>query len=271
MTAAEITFGIEIECFIPAENAPVVGAYHRGWQIAGLPQGWNAQSDGSIQPESGYVGVEVVSPILKGADGVRQIKAVCEWLKQVGAKVNKSTGFHVHVGFDRQNEEQMAKLVTVVANFEKAIYASSGTKNREQGHYCQSVQNSILHKNGQLNRVSRYHVLNVMTGKPTVEFRAFAGTISFTKIVAHVRTCLGIVEKTLKIKRLPKWTAKTPIETSPIHRGGEGETALTRLFYWLGWTKGREDYTFGLEGEEGPSIEECKKELVRLARKYDER
>src|SRR5437764_919765 len=91
MNATEITFGIEIECTIPVQNAPAVGGYHNGVQIAGLPAGWNAQRDSSIQAQRGFVGVEVVSPVLKGVDGTRQIKLVCEWLKQIGAKVNRST------------------------------------------------------------------------------------------------------------------------------------------------------------------------------------
>jgi hypothetical protein len=269
MTAAELTFGIEIECTIPYANAPAVGAYHMGRQIQGLPEGWNAQQDGSIRARGDFVSVEVVSPVLKAADGIRQVKLVCEWLKRIGAKVNRSTGLHVHVGFDSRDREQLNKLVTVVANFEKAIYASTGTRSREQGTFCRSVQESMAHRIGRLESVGRYHVLNVRTNKPTVEFRAFAGTLCFGKIVAHVRTCLGLIEKTLKVKRLPNWTAKVPVESSPIHRGGEGETALTRMFYWLGWTKGREQYTFGAESDEGPSIKACKKTLLRLARKYD--
>ena len=47
-------------------------------------------------------------------------------------------------------------------------------------------------------------------------------------------------------------------------------SALTRLFYCLGWTKGREEHTYGdIQAEELPSIEAGKKELMRLARKYD--
>jgi hypothetical protein len=72
------------------------------------------------------------------------------------------------------------------------------------------------------------------------------------------------------MKKLPKWVAKNPVETSPIHRAGDGQTALTRLFYALGWTKGREDHTFGdIQTEELPTIDETKKQLMRLAKKYD--
>lgn len=271
MNAAEMTFGIEIECLIPRVSAPVCGSYHRGLQIPNLPEGWNAQQDGSIRSaRRSFIGVEIVSPVLKGLEGLQQIKVALEWLHSIGAVVNRSTGLHVHVGFNRGNEELTKKLVTVVANFEKAIYASTGTKSRESGMYCRSVQNSMPHMTGEFNCTDRYHVLNVHTNRPTVEFRAFAGTLSYLKIVAHIMTCLGIIEKAMTTKRAPKWTAKTPKESSPIARGGEGLTALNRMFYWLGWTKGREQATFGVIGGEGiPDVKTCKNCLVRLARKYD--
>jgi hypothetical protein len=223
---------------------------------------------------------EIVSPVLKGADGLRQLKAVCDWLNAVGAKVNRSTGFHVHVGFDRRDKAGLRRLVSLVANFEKALYASTGTHSREQGDYCRPVQTDQSYQQAFKDAVAeagyleRYHVLNLTNllgrGKPTVEFRVFAGTTNATKALGYVRLCLGIVEKALAMKKLPKWTAKTPVETSPIHRAGEGQTALTRLFYSLGWTKGREDHTFGdIPAEEVPTIEASKKELMRLARKYD--
>jgi hypothetical protein len=122
--------------------------------------------------------------------------------------------------------------------------------------------------------LARYHVLNLTNllgcGKPTVEFRVFAGTTNAVKAIGYVRLCLGIVEKALAMTKLPKWVAKTPVESSPIHRNGDGQTALTRLFYGLGWTKGRESHTYGdIQAEELPTIEATKKELMRLARKYD--
>lgn len=271
MNANEITFGIEIECLIPAANCPAVGGYHQGTQVADLPEGWNAQYDGSIRTRRGFQGAEIVSPILKGEDGIRQIKIVCEWLKRVGAKVNKSTGLHVHVGYTA-DLEQRNRIVTVAANFEKAIYASTGTKTRERNRYRSSIQNSPTHQRGELARTARYHVLNVQTRKPTVEFRAFAGTTNFLKIVSYVRLCVGMVERTIELTRLPNWTAKQPVETSPIKRGGEGLTALNRLFYWLGWTAGRAKAVYGAVGAEAaaaPAMKTCKGQLVRLAKKYD--
>jgi hypothetical protein len=283
MTAHELTFGVELEVTLPVGTCPV-GGYHHGVQVPLLPAGWKAECDGSIQPGPGYMAAEIVSPVLKGADGLRQLKAVCEWLVSVGAKVNRSTGFHVHVGFDRADQGGLHRLVSLVANFEKALYAATGTRSREHNHYCRGIQADhhfvtafrATHAARPGLCGDRYHVLNLTNllggGKPTVEFRVFAGTTNATKAIGYVRLCLGIVEKALALKKLPKWVAKTPVETSPIHRSGEGQTALTRLFYGLGWTKGREDHAFGDVGaEELPTIEATKKELMRLARKYDGR
>jgi hypothetical protein len=286
MTAAavnvhDLTFGVELEVTLPAGTCPV-GSYHAGAQVPQLPHGWTAERDSSIQPAPGYMAAEIVSPVLHGADGLRQLKMVCDWLNSVQARVNRSTGFHVHVGFDRQDKGGLRRLVSLVANFEKALFAATGTRSREQGHYCRTVQDDLRyqqafrHAAASASHLPRYHVLNLTNllgyGQPTVEFRVFAGTTSPLKATGYVRLCLGIVEKALSMKKLPKWVAKTPVETSPIHRSGEGQTALTRLFYSLGWTKGRESHTFGgIQAEELPTIEATKKELMRLARKYDGR
>jgi Putative amidoligase enzyme len=279
----DLTFGVELEVTLPAGTC-TVGCYHHGVQVPQLPTGWKAERDCSIQAGPGYMAAEIVSSVLKGADGLRQLKAVCDWLNSVGAKVNRSTGFHVHVGFDHTNAKALHRLVSLVANFEKALFAATGTHSREQNHYCQGISADHNFVTAfRATRVARpdlcsdrYHVLNLANlishGKPTVEFRVFAGTTNALKATGYVRLCLGIVEKALAMKKLPKWVAKTPIETSPIHRNGEGQTALTRLFYGLGWTKGREDHTFGdVQAEELPTIEATKKELMRLARKYDGR
>src|SRR5215471_8467459 len=107
MTAAinvnDLTFGVELEVTLPAGTCPV-GSYHNGVQVPQLPPGWTAERDGSIQASPGYLAAEIVSPVLQGADGLRQLKAVCDWLVSVQAKVNKSTGFHVHVGFRRDDK-----------------------------------------------------------------------------------------------------------------------------------------------------------------------
>src|SRR4051812_18406587 len=134
MNASEITFGIEIETTIPAGSIPV-GGYSNGLPIVALP-GWTAKHDGSIRRSRGRQGCEFVSPVLKGAEGIRQVNAAVAYIKSIGGRVNASCGVHVHVGFNKSDAVANEKLVTLVANFEKAIYATTGTRSREQGNYC---------------------------------------------------------------------------------------------------------------------------------------
>lgn len=272
MNANEMTFGVELETIIP-RGICTIGFHGNGVQVPWLPQGWLADADPSIRPENpAFIGCEFVSPILKGAEGLKQLIEVIAELKRRGAQVNVSCGLHIHVGFDRSNAEALERLVTLVSNFEKAIFASTGTKRREQGRWTRGVQGYGNAQNAvNQSAMSRYHVLNLQTRKPTVEFRAFAGTLNAIKIVGYVRMCLGLVERALVAKRSTNWRAPEVKESSPIHRGGEGATALNRLFYQLGWTKGRTNHVYGdVTAENAPTAKQIKEEFVRLANKYDQ-
>ena len=80
------------------------------------------------------------------------------------------------------------------------------------------------------------------------------------------------MERALSGKRVAKWRAKPPVETSPLFRkGGAGQTALCRLFYGLGWTKGEQKTLYGnLFDAETARLLAVKKKLTLLARKYDD-
>jgi hypothetical protein len=99
--------------------------------------------------------------------------------------------------------ELTARLITLVANFEKAIYASTGTKRRELGRWCQGL-NRLGNVEGVRNaaRCDRYRVANFGTNKPTVEFRAFAATLDAVKLAGYVKLCVGLVERALRAKKL---------------------------------------------------------------------
>ncbi len=274
MNANDLTFGVEIETTMP-RGSVAVGSYHYGYDLtaAGFPQGWQSKTDCSIEASRGRIGVEFVSPVLRGAAGVASVLAMLKKLNELGAKVNASTGLHIHVGWNG-DAKALKRLTTLVANFEKAIFASTGTKSRESGNYCRRISHYGSPANPNLSS-SRYHLLNLTNlghgRKNTVEFRAFAGTLNATKIVGYIRLCLGLVERAHKAKRVTNWAAKPVKESSPIHRSGEGQTALTRLFYQLGWVKGRTNYTFGDVTTEGaPDASEIRKELMRLAKQYDQ-
>lgn len=222
-SAANLTFGIEIECYIPEQNlrnAGVrIGGYHNGLQVSCLPQGWNAQHDSSIRAPYGKQGIEIVSPILMGADGIRQVELVLQWLRDMGAGCNDSCGIHVHVGSD---EATARKLVGLVAQYEKALFAISGQKGkaRANNQYCQGIQsNGNIEAAYKANRNtvaeagrSRYQTLNlsnlVSGRRPAVEFRAFAATFRTEVVLGYIRVCLGLTQVAMGLKRSVKFTSK---------------------------------------------------------------
>lgn len=279
-----LTFGIEIECTIPTDALRArgwsVGGYHVGAPIPGHT-GWKAMHDGSIQARRPYEGVEVVSPVLSGVDGLRQIEAMVADLRAMGAKVNTSTGFHVHVGWNG-TPAQLRRLICFVAFHEKALFASTGTTSREGNSYCSSIKFNYrrletLQTEADIAYagVSRYHVLNLANlraaGKRTVEFRVFAGTLNLVKMLAYVQLCLGIVVKALDNPRKPlAWDAPVNARQARL-RMGDGLWAMRLLLTHLHW-RDRVRPGRASAGVFDPSTTKTLiKQLTKMARQYDAR
>lgn len=291
--AAEITFGIEIECLLP-RGAVQAGGYHAGIELGGrFPAGWNAQRDGSLQTTiRNYEGVEIVSPILRGREGLEQVRLVAALLEEMGAKVNKTCGFHCHIGAASvagENFDEVAdwvrKLINVTAQHEQALYGAAGTRSREMGSYCRSIKSTWGGKKDRLKKkikaedlrmeaagVSRYQSLNLVPlfgRNRTVEYRCFSGTTSGLKMTSWIQMALALA--TLAQTRNTSFDAPTTGYADTTTAAG----AMKRFFYMVGWTRGRKDYnrdTCVAEGwlDEMAALETTKKELTRLARKYDQ-
>jgi len=284
MNANEIAWGIELETTLPNTDRTPIGRYHHGIQVAWLSSGWKAESDSSIRPQApGRHGCEFVSPKLRGYDGLREVEQAVAAINEHGARVNHTCGIHVTISFDG-DAAALARLISLVANHEKGIYASTGTKRRERNTYSKKIK--PYGNNGDAKQrceADRYHLLNLThlaRGRNRVEFRAFAGSLNATKIVGYIMMCLGLVELALTARRQPSWDyAKRPGTKSCWDKtgAGEGETELNRLFYRLGWTRGwykganrdkRYGHLCGLNGET-PDLKPIKKKLLEMAAKYD--
>ena len=282
MNANELTFGIEIETVAPKsaiENHGLrIGNYHHGIQVPYLPQGWKAERDGSIDASRipGGQACEIVSPILRGAEGLAQVAEVLRTLEAKGHRVNVSCGVHVHVGWSRNlPAEALARLVTIAAYVEKGLYAITGTKSRERGTYCGGVRKYGNAKNAKptLDR-SRYHALNLTNlangRRDTVEFRVFSGSTSAVKVIGWVQVCLGLVERAINAKRTPTWSPK-PLKGG-WKKAGEGASEAERLMGYLAWGAGYARIHNGIQyGWISNAIpqDQIKSEFRRLAAKYD--
>lgn len=284
---SNLTFGVEIECIMPAGAAAELGiqpgAYHRGTPITALP-GWNAQRDSSIHPADGMMAVEVVSGILKGEAGIQSVIDTIAKLTAAGARVNASCGFHVHVGFATDTTADIAalrRLCCLTSRHEPGLYAITGTRSRETGIYCQSIKAAYKPaskseaKSAWTRAVgyshNRYFTLNLTNtlflGRPTVEFRVFSGTLNATKAIAYIQVCLGLVEKARTTESATGWDAKPEAKGTRFAGKGAGEVAAMRLLEAVCWTnrtfKGK---AYGiLAGDR----KEMTAEMIRLAKKYD--
>ena len=89
-------YGVEIEfIMITAEQAleavsdAGIDVQIEGYNHTTSPH-WKIVIDASC-------GLEIVSPILQGEDGLEQINMVCSALQRAGAKIDKRCGLHVHM------------------------------------------------------------------------------------------------------------------------------------------------------------------------------
>lgn len=256
--AKEFTYGIEIETTVPKAKRMSIGTCSQPKQVRGCPTGWMSKTDSSIHPSNSYKGVEVISPVLQGLDGIKQIEQTTNKLQALGAVANDSCGFHVHVGLPKQfyidgcqkeneTQEYLANLIAWAGKHELALYASTGTITRVGNSYCGSIQmrynlSDIRTPNNLRETFNRHrercNVLNIINifdnyRPDTIEFRVFPGTIDFVSIQGYIQIALGLVRKALggKCKSYEKRTS-TWGETCGYT---PGKFALDQLLYSLWW------------------------------------
>lgn len=179
---------------------------------------WKIITDGSIRGSQGF---EIVSPILKGQDGLNQLEKVCRALKECNAFINKTCGVHIHFDAKKFGVEQFKNIMLNYANLENVIDSFLPKSRRENNNsYCKSIKShtSKIENATTINQLTnaiptRYSKLNTQsyTRYNTIEFRHHAGTIEFEKISNWILFLHNLVEYS-KDKRItrPKFeTLKT--------------------------------------------------------------
>lgn len=213
-------FGIEIECLIPDTQAFIDAADRRG--VCVRDEGynhttrswWKLVTDGSVNSRTSggrrYAGREVVSPPLRGEDGFRQVRAVCEALVEVGARVSRECGLHVHLEAQDLTAADAIRLIAGYTEAQASIDSlMPSSRRRGANQYCNAHPNDVRHmlegtgryatyysppmsRNLQdiASRLSnRYVNVNVQSFPRygTIEFRQHSGSIEYTKISAWIR------------------------------------------------------------------------------------
>jgi hypothetical protein len=291
ITASELTYGIEIECGIDSNTPIRIGGYHSGNPVAALPafdnRAWRADRDGSLSFR-GKTPVEFVSPILKGADGLDNIRAACAQIKAWGGVTNNTCGLHVHVAFPSDSVAAMRRLTMLCAQFEDALYASTGTPDRRAGSYCRPIKtegnkriawdtyadkNAIGRAYGVGDLQDRYRILNwtnFLSGRlPTVEFRVFSGSLNPAKIAAWVQICLTLVEMALDGVDPNGWDCRVSNwDSFGTTKGEQNVRYMCRRVWWSTAFKSR---NYGELGHATFTRKAAERTLKDLGIRHDER
>lgn len=196
-------FGVEMETYFT--DGTTRSMVQNRLSSAGL-RGWRVKSDCSI---SGGTGAEIVSPILRGEDGKRQVRMACEILNEMGAKVNRSTGLHVHHEVSDLTLDDFKRVVRSWTDNQRAIdrlvspsrrrgscrYAAAWSS-RDVSYISDCTTLDSLRNRGCFN-VTRYKTLNVscFPRYGTIEIRQHQGTTDADKVVTWVEFGQAIIDQ----------------------------------------------------------------------------
>lgn len=201
------TFGIEIECFVPGTRTTARDRIREALAANNL-NNWRVKGDGSIRNlPQGYTGIEVVSPILKGEDGKQQVYRVTAILAEIGAKVNKTCGLHIHHGVDDFKLKHFKEALRLYGRYEDQLDRMVAKSRRgNDNRYCRSVKNAnptTIHNARSLKQLrralnnDRYHKFNLeaYVQHGTIEIRHHQGTVEAEKILAWLEIGQALLQK----------------------------------------------------------------------------
>lgn len=220
----ERTFGVEIE-FISLDRQVACGAiaqalgiphvhltdYHGrtcqtcGRTVSGFRE-WKIERDGSVS--DGRYGGEVVTPILKGTDGLASIQKVMHGLRQAGAEVDQKCGLHVHLSVQHMTDGQRADLVRSWYEhhdtFDRFVAKSRTIIGRGRPYeFCERADESEweaaaenMERSGNFGYCNKYRSLNLAPFPKygTVEIRLHQGTLNSRKVNNWVRLLHGFFD-----------------------------------------------------------------------------
>lgn len=210
----EKTIGIELECFGAAYGEVVAAVQSVGEKCYSVHYDhrdshdeWKVMYDGSLSALDKPF--ELVSPILRGEEGLRRIEKVCLALESIGVKIANDCGFHVHVGAADLSEQA---YVDTFYNYAKAenVIEQCLPPHRRTSRWCKKVSTLLSRlrtatTRGEVRSMchhDRYYSVNAVAyegernhaGHKTIEFRHHSGTINYQKISQWVRMCVKLVE-----------------------------------------------------------------------------
>lgn len=188
-------FGVNYRTVVAKLNAAGIAVQYEGYTHA-VMNSWKLVYDASVTNTGTGLsnGLELVSPPLTREEMKRQLEIVTNVLGEIGAKVDRTCGVHVHHHIDDlsvENIKNVYRLYNKHQDYINQIMPASRRQSTLSG-YCrrisegemamvESAQTIYDIKNAQ---ASRYKVINFQAYLKygTIEFRQHSGSVDFTKL-----------------------------------------------------------------------------------------
>jgi len=202
-------FGVEFEGTVKENTTLLLNALNQN-NIPTVAPGythevmseWKIVPDGSVRADEGYQAMELVSPKLHGVEGFNKIKKALSVWKEVGGKVNVTTGCHVHVDAFDLSKTEMLELAKIWAKIESKVLWYLVSPSRRNGSYCKRVDRQYLVNLSiqETKLLDRRYSLNcsAFARYKTIEFRLHNGTLNPKKIIPWIILLLKLVASVRK-------------------------------------------------------------------------
>lgn len=202
----QLKFGIEIEFFGVNYKTVVTSLQEQGIDVAfkgythEVTTGWKLVTDGSVTTVGTGLGkgLELVSPILYGDEGLDELQVVLNTLKRIGAKTNRTCGIHVHHDISDYEVSNVKYLYNLYTTYQSGVNSIVGVSRRTSADnkYCRGILLRAISKVNQVTTMEefasilfdRYRVLNIRSYVKygTVEFRQHQSSLNFDEVEAWI-------------------------------------------------------------------------------------
>ena len=233
----QLEIGVEIECNDQNDvlwngRSRNIGSYHSRSNkvhpsfLSGFKgKKWKVESDGSL----GEKGVEFVSPILKGSEGIDNVVNNMKILKRMGFDVDSKCGLHIHIGLSSIcGNKRVDDVVSFLCrlnksffNYQGSLYGSAGKVRRDREFYCSRLRkeedliilsegiekkekgnkdNSDFDRFGNYSRKYRgLNLSNLRNGikgkRSSIEFRFPSGSLDHVQFLVHMIQIIFLIRQ----------------------------------------------------------------------------
>jgi len=203
----DLTFGVEFEIINAscndAERIMAAAGYqlHNGGYTHSVMPVWKVVTDASLTSRTSNC--EVVSPVLRGTDGMNELRTVAKVLRDAGASVNQSCGMHIHIGVDGLiTNEQQAHVIKahqqwscafdalvverrIGANWARKIDRATALDIADEWVTTDDIRNANSYATSSQNRYRALN-LNAFAKYGTFEFRSHQGSLNGLNATAWI-------------------------------------------------------------------------------------